>query len=202
MSTCALFFLLVVVCTTTCASTAAPLTADTPTRIRALQYLRDRAASLHVSADDLADVAVSSETVSEHTGVTHVYLRQRYQGIEISGADITVNVARDGSILSHAGTFIANLNAAVNRPRSVITAAQAALRGAKYVDVALTAAERAALPAKRVYYPTSPGRLRLAWQVEIETRDGQHWWVVTLDAESGALLHKFDRVASSRETLR
>jgi extracellular elastinolytic metalloproteinase len=201
MSTCALFFLLVVVCTTTCASTAA-LTATTPAGVRALQYLRDHAASLQVSADDLADVAVTNETVSEHTGVTHVYLRQRHEGIEISGADITVNVARDGSILSHAGTFIGNLNAAVNRPRSVITAAQASLRGSKYVNVALTAAERVALPARRVYYPTSPSRLRLAWQVEIETRDGQHWWVVTLDAESGALLHKFNRVASSPEALR
>jgi hypothetical protein len=50
-----------------------------------------------------------------------------------------------------------------------------------------------------VYHPVARDRLRLAWQVEIETPDGDHHWVVTVDAVSGALLDKFDRIVSDQE---
>jgi hypothetical protein len=46
---------------------------------------------------------------------THVYLRQRYKGIEVDGGHINVNVGRDGSIINLGNSFVSNLAAAVNR---------------------------------------------------------------------------------------
>ena len=187
--------MLVVICATTWATTVVPLAAQTQAGARSLKYLRDRAAALGLVAADLADVIVTSETMSEHSGVTHVYLRQRHRRIEITGAEITVNLARDGTI-SHAGTFVPNVASAARGQRARLGPREALERAAKYVDVESSALRGGTRPAKRVYHRTAPDRVRLAWQVEIETRDTQHHWVVTVDAESGALLEKFDRIVA------
>jgi Zn-dependent metalloprotease len=199
-------FLALAVCTATCAlaaprqrGMAAPAQPSTEAGARAVAYVRAHAADLGATAADLEDVVVSSETVSASSGVTHVYLRQRYRGTEINTADVTVNIARDGRVLNAVGTFFRNLAASVNRPGKTLDAGEAVARAATYVDVTLAAGERRKIPAKLVYHPVTPGTLRLAWQVEIETPDAQHGWVLTVDAVSGALLHKYDRVVSDQE---
>lgn len=168
----------------------------TATAARALAYVRAHATALGVSAADLSDLAVTGETANSQTGVTHVYVRQRVRGIEIVGADITVSIARDGSIVHQAGALVPRVATAANRPRSTLTKHEAATRAAKHVGVTLSDAERKTRPAKLVYHPTAPGTLRLAWQVDVETSDGAHEWVITVDAVSGAVLDKFDRVVS------
>ncbi|MGH9363508.1 MAG: hypothetical protein ACRD2T_16480, partial [Thermoanaerobaculia bacterium] len=95
-------------------SLAPPLRASTATDT-ALRHLAAEREALGLTEADLADVAVTDEVASGHTGVTHVYLRQRFQGIEVFGANANVNVAGDGSFLSSAAAFVPNLAAAVNR---------------------------------------------------------------------------------------
>lgn len=198
--------MMLAVCTATCGAgapgpvppgeTGQPLGAAAR---RALAHVRARPAELGVTPADVEDVVVSSETTSEASGVTHVYLLQRYRGIEIANAVLTVNVGRDGTVLNAAGTFYRNIAASANRPRKTLAAADAAGRAAALLEVTLGPAELRRIPAKRVYHPVNPGTLRLAWQVEIETPDGQHHWVLTIDAVSGELLDKFDRVVSHQE---
>jgi Fungalysin/Thermolysin Propeptide Motif len=52
----------------------------------ALDYVRGSAAAFGLTADDVADVAVASSLASAHNGVTHVYVSQRFKGIEVHGA--------------------------------------------------------------------------------------------------------------------
>jgi extracellular elastinolytic metalloproteinase len=189
--------LLLFVCTLACASTA--FQPQTATASRALAYLRAQASALGVTPEDLSDLVVTSETPSQHTGVTHVYVRQRFRGIEIVGADVTVNVAPDGSMTHQAGALVSRVAAAANRSRPAISRQDAITRAAKHVDTALTDTDRNARPAKLVYHPVAAAKLRLAWQVDIETADEEHQWVVTIDAASGAVLDKFDRVVSNQE---
>jgi hypothetical protein len=47
-----------------------------------------------------------------------------------------------------------------------------------------------------VYQKTDADGVRLAWLVEIDRPDGSHWWVVAVDAETGAILDTADRVVS------
>jgi extracellular elastinolytic metalloproteinase len=191
--------LLIVLFAPACAGASLSSQPHTATSTRALEYVRAQATTLGVSATDLSDLIVTSETTSTQTGVTHVYIRQRFRAIEIVGADITVTIARNGSITHQAGALVPRVAAAANRPPSTLTRQDAATRAAKHVDVSLSEAERTTRPAKLVYHPVAAGTLRLAWQVDIETRDGDHQWVITIDAVSGALLDKFDRVVSHQE---
>jgi Zn-dependent metalloprotease len=191
--------LLITIFTIACASASTPSQPQTTTSIRALTYVRAQAAALGLSPADLSDLIVTSETVSPQTGVTHVYVRQRFRAIEIVGADVTVSIARDGSITHQAGALVAHVAAAANRPSSTLARHDATTRAAKHVNVTLTDTKPNAPPAKLVYHPVAAGKLRLAWQIEIETQDGEHQWVITIDAVSGALLDKFDRVVSHQE---
>jgi extracellular elastinolytic metalloproteinase len=70
--------------------------AQTPAADVARDYLQRQAAALGLTAADISDVAVSDSVVSAHTGVTHVYLRQRQGGIPVLDGLVNVNVARDG----------------------------------------------------------------------------------------------------------
>ena len=43
------------------------------------------------------------------SGITHIYLRQRFNGLEVANADLVVNVMRDGRVLNVAGGFISGI---------------------------------------------------------------------------------------------
>ena len=194
-------------------SSAPPLTIAT-------QYLHEHAGELGLSAlnGDLDDVVVSSETTSEHNGVKHLYLRQRHRGIDINGADVNFNIARDGRIISMGGRFVGNVAASASAPtpsRDAIAATRAAAAALRLRTTArIRIAERKGgpahetvltgggismtpIPARLVYHSVTPTTLRLAWQLEIQEPGGQHWWVMTVDAASLAILNKFDRVTRS-----
>jgi extracellular elastinolytic metalloproteinase len=191
--------LLFLVCTLACASAAAPSQPQTAAAARALAYVRAQAASLGVTPADLTDLVVTSETPPQASGVTHVYVRQRFRGIDIVGADVTVSIARDGSITHQAGALVRDVRAAANRTRPALSRQDATRRAATSAGTTIAADARKAPPARLVYHPVGARRLRLAWQVDIETPDGDHQWVITIDAESGSLLDKFDRVVSDQE---
>lgn len=191
--------LLVVFCTLACAAASPTSQPQTTPSARALAYVRQQASALGVTSADLTDLIVTSETPSQHTGATHVYVRQRFRGVEIVGADVTVSIGRNGSITHQAGALVRDVQSAANRTRPVVSRPDAIARAATHANTPLAADARTTRPAKLVYHPVAPGRLRLAWQVDIETPDGEHQWVLTIDADSGALLDKFDRVVSDQE---
>lgn len=72
----------------------------------ATSYVSANASSFGITADDAAHFVVTDQYVSEHNGVTHVYLQQTYQGLTIVDATINVNVMADGSILSANSSFV------------------------------------------------------------------------------------------------
>ena len=182
----------------------------------AIADLRANASSLGLETADLDDVTVSSELVSESMGVTHVYLRQRHEGIDIWGADMTVNVARDGRIVGREGNFVAGTARAPRHDRPALDAAAAARAAARHAHLTFTEPLRGVraeagpsreaalsgggvaagdIPVRLVFFPVARA-LRLAWHVEIEERSAEHWWVLLIDADTGALLEKRDRVVT------
>jgi len=168
-----------------------------------------------LSASDVGDVVVSSEVVSRHTGVTHVYLQQVYGGIEVYGGILNVNVRPDGTILSAGSGFVSNLATAAAGQRVATSAVEAAAAATAHLDLAPTesfgllaeeggpsmASEvsdggvaRAPIPAELVWFPVG-GSVRLAWSLEIDEASGDHWWQAFVDAETGEALGAEDRIA-------
>ena len=69
-----------------------------------------------------------------HNGVTHIYLRQRFKGIEIVGSDVNVSVTRDGRIVALNSSFAANIAGKVNAGRATRSSENAVKAVARSVD--------------------------------------------------------------------
>ncbi|KAF9198455.1 Fungalysin/Thermolysin Extracellular metalloproteinase 5 [Haplosporangium sp. Z 27] len=52
-----------------------------------------------------SDYIVKNAYTSKHNGVTHVYLRQRIDGLEVINGDINVNVDKHGNVISYGNSF-------------------------------------------------------------------------------------------------
>ncbi|KAG0368925.1 Fungalysin metallopeptidase-domain-containing protein [Gamsiella multidivaricata] len=52
-----------------------------------------------------SDYIVKNAYTSKHNGVTHVYLRQRIDGLEVINGDINVNVDKYGNVISYGDSF-------------------------------------------------------------------------------------------------
>jgi extracellular elastinolytic metalloproteinase len=195
---------------------AGPQTVQAETAVaRALEYLRAQGEDPGTTARDVADVVVTSQHVSEHTGVRHIYLRQRYHGIEVYGADMNMNIARDGRVIGVGHALVPNLARAVNHPARRCTAIEAVEAAAKHLGLNVTlplavlkpakgpqseteisdgGISSRPIPARLVYHPTEDRGVRLAWVLDIELPSGDHWWEVVVDAETRTVLKTFDRV--------
>jgi extracellular elastinolytic metalloproteinase len=191
------------------------LTADTegdgPVAI-ARAYVADRAASLGVGAEDVTDLRVASSYRSAHNGVTHVNMNQRFDGLEVFGAYVTVNVASDGEVLFAGDSLVKGLEDAsgslgTDATEAVEAAADALGLGepsglqvisesdgpAQRTIVSRGGISDAPIPVRLGWQPTKGG-LRLAWQLVIDDTSDDHLWNATVDAATGNLLARDDWV--------
>jgi extracellular elastinolytic metalloproteinase len=181
----------------------------------ALDYIRDNRAQLGLTAADISDKVVTDQYSDAHTGVTHIYLQQRFKGIGVHNGLINVHVTQDGSVLTVGNRFVSDLVPKVNRETPGRAARQAVEDAARGVELALgreptvlsrpggpaqevifddAGVSQRPIPAKLVYQPLESGAVRLAWNVEIYERDAEHWWSVNVDAATGEVLLRDDYV--------
>ncbi len=185
----------------------------------AQQYLADHAGQLGLTSGELANLTITDRYTDADTHITHIYLRQEYNGLEVSDANFVVNVTGDGRLINVAGGFVSNLNYAASavQPRPQLTAAKALQALAAPLGLATdstiaTAAQGAALgvdqattleasqlsldpiPADLQYVPDPDGGVVLAWDYVLRTPDGEHWYDVSADASTGKLLEASDWV--------
>ena len=183
---------------------------------RALAALTTTAARQGLSAQDLASPAVTSHYTDAATGLTHVYLRQRHQGIEVYGAVANVTVAGNGRVVALNQNFVAGTVAKARTIAPTLTPAAAVAAAARALNMPVPrslSVEQAGQPAegmtfsnagislekipvKLMYQPMASGELTLAWDVTLAPLDGAHYWNVRVDAQTGALLDKDDYTIS------
>jgi hypothetical protein len=181
-----------------------------------LNHLNASRAALSPTADDLSEVAVTDEYVSSHSGVTHLYLRQKVGGIEVYNGRVSAHVTPAGRVVGLHSSFVpsAAARAATTAPTLTVEAAVSAAAAQLGLDApdALTVLEPAdeshrmllndggislePIPAQLVYFATQEGALRLAWDIAIYQLDARHWWSLRVDAETGAILDKNDWVVN------
>ena len=171
------------------------------------------AAALGLTESDLSDLVVTDQYVSKKTGLTHVYLQQRYRGIPVHNAILNLNIDRNGQVLHVGNRFVPGLEKAVQdsvralEPAAAVDAAASSLGLAPPEPLRLESARSAdevqfggagiagePIAVKLVYLPLQAGGVRLAWMVSIHTLDGQHYWNTFVDAGSGAILFQEDMV--------
>lgn len=180
-----------------------------------LRYLQQNRQTWGLTEADLAEVVVTDRYVNQYTGVTYLYLVQRLDGIEVFNGVINATIMPDGRILSIGNRFIANLSTLVKDRTPALTAIEATAAASNHL--ALTMTEPLVIlnvsngPSQktrfnkggisltdieaRLVYDASGAVPRLAWNVVIYQTDGQHWWNVRIDANSGAVLSQNDWVS-------
>jgi extracellular elastinolytic metalloproteinase len=190
---------------------AADTQGDGPVAI-ARSHVADNAASLGVGAADVSDLRVASSYRSSHTGVTHVNMNQRFDGLEVFGAYVTVNVTSSGEVLFVGDSLVKRLADASSVRRTDAPEAVEAAAGALGLDepsglqvisesdgpaqrtvVSRGGISDAPIPARLGWQPTDDG-LRLAWQLVIDAASENHLWNATVDAATGDLLARDDWV--------
>jgi hypothetical protein len=175
-------------------------------------HVADNAASLGVGSADVSDLRVASSYRSAHNGVTHVNMNQRFDGLEVFGAYVTVNVASDGEVLFVGDSLVKGLSDASGSVQTDATdAVEAAAAGlgldepsnlrvisesdgpAQRSVVSRGGISDAPIPARLGWQPTEDG-LRLAWQMVIDETSDDHLWNATVDAATVELLARDDWV--------
>jgi extracellular elastinolytic metalloproteinase len=137
-------------------------------------------------------------------GVSHVYLKQTHNGIDIMNADMNINIAKDGSVLSFGNSFtdaelpserldtakLAAPTAAFHtvREKLGLRVAASAVMSSKISDRkfnlhSVTGAHDTPT-AEQFYYKTSSGSIRPVWSVSVDMWTDYYRAVV--DAETGA----------------
>ncbi|MEZ0267185.1 MAG: M36 family metallopeptidase [Phycisphaerae bacterium] len=185
----------------------------------ALAYLSAHAADLGLMAADVANPFVTDQYTDADTGVTHLYFRQRVNHIAVANANLNVNVARDGRVLSVGGGFVGGASTSPRGARAVARAAAVTAAGAvdsifkllpggrkagsrvdavRGRDLATFNAPELSLdpiaPAMH-YVAVAGGGLKLAWNLAVRTPDRAHWYDLNVDAATGAGLSRTDWVS-------
>ncbi len=135
-------------------------------------------------------VKVTDLYTSDHNRVTHVYLRQVIKGTETVGAEATVNI-QDGVVVYGGSRFIDPKDASGEQVLDASAALDAATSSLRTDTFQVT---RSPFLVYRVLDDRSA---RLAYDVEIATE--RHWWNISVDAETGRILHRYDLVDSERQ---
>ena len=178
----------------------------------ARDHVRTHAERYGVAVSDVGDLMLTDAYTDGHSGVTHVYLRQRIDGLQVAGSSAGVHV-QDGEVIHVGARLVPYVDGAsgelvLGAPDAAAAAAQAlglkptapfrTLRSERDADRTTLMSPgdiaQAPISAKLVYQALEDGRIRLAWNLEIHETSGEHWWNASIDAETGALLAKYDYV--------
>ncbi|GGE98610.1 peptidase M36 [Hymenobacter cavernae] len=186
----------------------------------ALRQLSSQHSKLGLSEADVANPVVTSSYTDAGSDITHVYLRQRYQGIEIYGAEADMHLDRSEKVVSMHSNFVRNAAAQARTTTPSLSATQGIAAAAKALGLATprnltvnkagTPAEgmvfsesgisRSPIAAKLMYQANASGELVLVWDVTIDDLKSEHYWNVRVDASTGQLVDKSDYTISEPTT--
>ncbi|MEC7566641.1 MAG: M36 family metallopeptidase, partial [Planctomycetota bacterium] len=184
------------------------------------EYLQAHAADLGLSAEDVGSYRVLSQFVSQHTRVTHIALQQQYNGLDVLGSMINVNVDNDGRIVAAGSSFVPGLgDGGTMDPLTVNTGPIDALANA-FSALGLTITESPELlqtPAGQeqftmisnsgvtsqpitaaLGYTYNGSGIELTWAFDITTNDNEHAYAALVSAESGNFLMALDGVMHAK----
>ncbi len=163
--------------------------------------------------EDLDDLVVQDDYRTLHNGLRHLFLRQRWQGIEVWNGDIAVHTNGSGELVKLNNGALSRLAKRVNATVPVLSA-EAALAAvlrkngindipshlaydAEAMEHTYVGAAFSGEPVKvKLVLQPEREKLMLAWNVSHYTPDGTHWWNVRIDALTGQELDRNDWVVS------
>jgi len=202
------------------------------TRVTSTQSIRPEANALPTAPRETAlafakkqfklkegDFAVKNAYTSNN-GITHVYLRQLLKGIEITNADMNINVAKDGTILSYGSSFLPITPQVLSKSKAwdsatpKVTPAQAFQTFAHYLQLDAPKVQEAAgstedagkktyqlsgipfarsnVPVDQAYVQTPDGTVLAAWRMQVPLSKHDNYYHAHVAADGSKVLRLID----------
>lgn len=183
--------------------------AQTPSTI-IQQFLDQNHAKQQLEKSDITNWEISSQHTSSTSGLLHVYVQQTHQGLKIANG-IANFAIKNHQVVSMGNRLVAGIQKKAPPINPKLSPTQAIELAAQQLGIATTTnlsilntinqqrfiyntgnISKKNIPVELMYYATSDNMLALVWDLSIYTLDGQHWWSIRIDAQTGQLLDKND----------
>lgn len=157
---------------------------------------------------------VTDEVENPKNGLTHLYVRQTYQSLEILNLNLNFAI-KNGQVIRLAGEPMRGANATGIATSPKFGAEQAVQYAANYLKlpfsnlkVAKTIGGNAQevtfeavpglsleqIPVKLSYFAKNKRELILVWDLSIYIPSQKHWWNLLIDAQTGQIVEQIDWV--------
>ena len=178
-------------------------------------YLETNLTQFELSTADIAEMNVRTEYTDKQTGITHIYLQQTSNGIEIMDGSIGIHLNKERQVIYATSQFEKQMNQrrtstspglsataalqvatqevgiSLDEPATVLSAGKTSARSTVFSKGNLTAED---IPAKLVYLKNEKDELVLCWLVQMYEKSQLHDWHVYVDARNGEIVKKHDIV--------
>ncbi len=163
-----------------------------------------------LSKQDVQGLLITDQYTETTTGVSHVYVRQVVNGIEVFNGNAALHISQNGVVLNQWSHFVANAyhHVQMSKP-SVGVAVALASAGTEAEMNVQTALGKADIPlqnneaiisdvnvspepikTKLFYLIDAKGNLLLTYNVELYNQETNDWWNFRVDATTGLVLEK------------
>jgi extracellular elastinolytic metalloproteinase len=174
----------------------------------AKQFLTAHAGDLSLTPLDVSQALVTDQYTDQPSGVTHIYMRETFNGLPVVGADLGIHLMSDGSVINANSSFIPGLGASqtglVPSPQldpitalphaaaalGVVTGPLTLLVGSSATATIISAPSLSLdpIPAKLQYFATKNGA-QLGWDfvLRLPNHDGD-WYDIGVSTSDGSTL--------------
>lgn len=151
---------------------------------------------------------ITHQHTSSVSGVTHIYLRQLVNGIEVMGTDSSIHIDASGNLIASHNKFIENIQNSVSQSSPRLSQEAAILSVASKMGYNLSelvlldkkggvnqemtfnkaGISTTEIPVKLMYYHQNDIGTILVWELSIQEGNTSDWWVFRVNASNGAIV--------------
>lgn len=158
---------------------------------------------------DVEQIIITNQYTTKHNGVTHVYFRQKYQGVEVFNGVGSIHLKNNQTVTFNQ-SFVKNIAVKAQALKVVVTPNTAVYATANHlaiqapsvltktsfplVDNKLTLKDESVstepIRVQLYYYLTEAGVLKLTYNTNWLDAKTNNWWNVRVDASNGEVIDK------------
>ena len=179
----------------------------------ARRFLNNNADLLRLAGDEVAALQVARRYQDAHNGLTHLWLQQQIDGIEVFQGDLAFHLARTGEIVALSGEALPQIATLANARKPRLSALEALRLAATDAEAELSdtlnlkeqpsgveqkqSFDKASgfgrdVEARLVYFPLTHEQVRLAWQFTLWMQETSDVYLTLIDAEKGTVLFRYN----------
>ncbi|WP_415372419.1 M36 family metallopeptidase [Patiriisocius sp. Uisw_047] len=162
------------------------------------------------------ELVITGTHTSKLSGITHTYVRQAINGMEVCGTESSLHSDAAGKTIMAHVNFVANIDASMKNATASITAEQAIAGVSQQMGYNLSNLQRLEnatgsnqkgvfngagisnrdIPVKLMYYFKEGLGTTMVWELSVMEKNTPDWWNFRVDASSGRIIDKDNWTAS------